>query len=112
MPRQRRQLWQGHTGVAPLCSLLAARVGMRTPAQPGAWLVHMCMCAGTLKVIDFGLARRYVNDAGEVMPPRAVASFRGSTMYASVTAHADQELAPRDDLWSWLYCVVELMEGE
>ncbi|EFJ45567.1 hypothetical protein VOLCADRAFT_118310 [Volvox carteri f. nagariensis] len=35
----------------------------------------------------------------------------GSTTYASVHAHAEQDLGRRDDLWSWLYCTIELLEG-
>ncbi|KXZ54417.1 hypothetical protein GPECTOR_5g71 [Gonium pectorale] len=60
---------------------------------------------------DFGLARRYLDDAGEVLPERTDTSFRGSTTYASVYAHAEQDLGRRDDLWSWLYCTIELLEG-
>ncbi len=62
-------------------------------------------------IIDFGLARRYTDDAGDVLPERTDTSFRGSTTYASVHAHLGQDLGRRDDLWSWLYCVVELLEG-
>ncbi|KAG2452875.1 hypothetical protein HYH02_002219 [Chlamydomonas schloesseri] len=66
---------------------------------------------GTWKVIDFGLARRYLDDLGEVLPERTDTSFRGSTTYASVNAHAEADLGRRDDLWSWLYCTIELLEG-
>ncbi len=68
--------------------------------------------AGEWKVIDFGLARRYLDEAGEVLPERHDTAFRGSTTYASVFAHAGQDLGRRDDLWSWFYCVVEMVEGE
>ncbi|GIL69426.1 hypothetical protein Vretifemale_360 [Volvox reticuliferus] len=66
---------------------------------------------GMWKVIDFGLARRYLGDGGDVLPERTDTSFRGSTTYASVHAHAEQDLGRRDDLWSWLYCTIELLEG-
>lgn len=69
--------------------------------------------AGTWKIIDFGLARRYTSEeTGAVLPQRPDAAFRGSTTYASVHAHAEQDLGRRDDLWSWLYCLVELLDGE
>ena len=42
---------------------------------------------------------------------RPDAAFRGSTTYASLNAHAGEDLGRRDDLWSWLYCVAELAEG-
>jgi tau tubulin kinase len=68
---------------------------------PGSWLL-----------IDFGLARRYTDEAGSHLPQRSDASFRGSTTYASVHAHKDEDLSRRDDLWSWLYMLAELLEGE
>lgn len=49
--------------------------------MPGAW-----------HVIDFGLARRYVDDSGLVMPARAETAFRGSTTYASISAHDGEDL--------------------
>ena len=50
-------------------------------------------CIGTLKVIDFGLSKKYVDDAGSIMAQRAgKAGFRGSTAYASLYAHEEQEL--------------------
>jgi hypothetical protein len=49
---------------------------------------------------------------GELLPARSDASFRGSTTYASLNAHAGEDLGRRDDLWSWLFVVVELAEGE
>lgn len=73
---------------------------------------HAVLCrAGEWKIIDFGLARRYTDDAGDVLPERTDTAFRGSTTYASVFAHQEQDLGRRDDLWSWLYCVVELLDG-
>lgn len=64
-------------------------------------------------LVDFGLARRYVtNEAGSHAPERAEASFRGSTTYASVHAHQQRDLSRRDDLWSWLYMLVELITGK
>jgi len=62
-------------------------------------------------LVDFGLARRFVDDEGELLPERHDASFRGSTTYASVHAHLDQDLSRRDDLWSWLYILVEITDG-
>lgn len=73
---------------------------------------HPLAAAGEWKVIDFGLARRYLDETGEVLPERHDTAFRGSTTYASVFAHAGQDLGRRDDLWSWFYCVVEMVEGE
>jgi serine/threonine protein kinase len=88
-------------------------------------------------VIDFGLARRYVQDARtnpfsesgssvlvpdakipsglppgtRIRPPRAQVGFRGTARYASVHSHAGEDLGRRDDLWSLLYSLVEMVVG-
>lgn len=43
---------------------------------------------------------------------RTNAKFRGSSKYASVHALREQDQSRRDDLWSLLYVLVELVEGE
>ncbi|KAL4529792.1 hypothetical protein Ndes2526B_g04583 [Nannochloris sp. 'desiccata'] len=71
-----------------------------TSAKDGSWML-----------IDFGLARLYLDEKNEVLPPRQDAGFRGSTTYASLNAHEDKDLGRRDDLWSWFYVLVEMIEG-
>jgi tau tubulin kinase len=63
-------------------------------------------------LIDFGLARKYVDEDGKPMAKRTDTAFRGSTTYASVYAHRNEDLSRRDDLWSWFYMLLELVEGE
>lgn len=58
-------------------------------------------------LIDFGLAKRYVDSNGTHVEPTAAGGFRGSTTYASINAHLGSEQSRRDDLWSWLYMVLE-----
>lgn len=86
----------------------------------------------TVYMLDFGLARQYVNDRNEVRLPRPVAGFRGTVRYASVTAHKNrvcnfrvlssvlsppkdgfcfQEMSRHDDLWSLFYMLVEFLHG-
>jgi serine/threonine protein kinase len=62
-------------------------------------------------IIDFGLARQIINDDGTVMPERTTQGFRGSTVYASVAAHAGKDVGRKDDLWSWVYVLAELIDG-
>ena len=49
-------------------------------------------CNTTRKVymLDFGLARQYVNQNGEVRAPRTAAGFRGTVRYASINAHRNK----------------------
>ena len=62
-------------------------------------------------IIDFGLSRKYLDSNGEVRPPRQNAGFRGTARYASIYSHASKDLAPRDDLWSVLYLLIEFVAG-
>jgi tau tubulin kinase len=64
-----------------------------------------------LYIIDFGLCKMYREASGTVLPPKAQAQFRGTSMYASVHSHLHESLAPRDDLWSMLYVVLDFMRG-
>ncbi|CAG9462152.1 unnamed protein product [Pedinophyceae sp. YPF-701] len=62
-------------------------------------------------LIDLGLARRYREDDGKHVARRPSASFRGSSVYASASALAGGDMGRRDDLWSLLYILVELVTG-
>uniref|UniRef100_A0A914CVT8 non-specific serine/threonine protein kinase n=1 Tax=Acrobeloides nanus TaxID=290746 RepID=A0A914CVT8_9BILA len=63
-------------------------------------------------ISDFGLCRPYKDSEDEVKQPREKAQFRGTTRYASLTAHNEQEQSPKDDLESWLYMIIEFMTGD
>ncbi|ESO02080.1 hypothetical protein HELRODRAFT_65295 [Helobdella robusta] len=62
-------------------------------------------------MLDYGLARQYVNQYGEVRQPRTAAGFRGTVRYASVNAHKNKEMGRHDDLWSLFYMIVEFITG-
>jgi serine/threonine protein kinase len=63
-------------------------------------------------LIDFGLARRYLSRTdGAVIVARERAGFVGTTKYASLNAHEGRELGRRDDLFSWIFSLFELMTG-
>ena len=64
-----------------------------------------------LYLIDLGLAKRYETEPPPTGADARPASFRGSTTYASINAHAEEEQGPRDDLWSLLYMLAECHEG-
>lgn len=56
---------------------------------------------GEWRIIDFGIARRFVDDAGQPLPKREdFGEFRGSTTYASIHAHLKQDLGAA--LWNIL----------
>lgn len=62
----------------------------------------------TVFLLDFGLARQYVDRNGNLRPPRTVVGFRGTVRYASLNAHLRRDLGRHDDLWSLVYMLVEL----
>lgn len=41
-------------------------------------------------MLDFGLARQYLNAKGEIRSPRNAAGFRGTVRYAALTAHKNK----------------------
>ncbi|WKY04023.1 hypothetical protein Q1695_005196 [Nippostrongylus brasiliensis] len=60
---------------------------------------------------DFGLARKYVDKNGKLIPARKDVGWRGTTRYGSLVAHERQDLSRRDDVESWFYMSVEMTRG-
>ena len=79
--------------------------------KPSNFVLGYGMESMTCFIIDFGLVRRYRFTTGEVKQARSNAGFRGTTRYASLAAHRHQELGPVDDLWSFLFMLVEFITG-
>ncbi|OHT13907.1 CK1 family protein kinase [Tritrichomonas foetus] len=78
--------------------------------KPGNFLIRPYR-KHPLCFIDFGLARKYITETGEVKPPRKNPGYTGTMRYASLTAHDEKELSRRDDLISWFYSMIELSAG-
>jgi len=62
-------------------------------------------------LIDFGLAKPFLDRDGAILPPRPRPGLRGSPRYASLESHRGAELSPRDDGWSLYYTLVEIADG-
>ncbi|OHS99259.1 hypothetical protein TRFO_08512 [Tritrichomonas foetus] len=78
--------------------------------KPGNFLIRpdrkMPIC-----LIDFGLSRRYADrETGNPIAPRNDPGFIGTCSFASVNAHEGKELGRRDDIFSWFYTVIEMVE--
>lgn len=76
------------------------------------------MCVGrapndlrSLYILDWGLCRRFMNDQGKIHRPRVRAAFRGTPRYASANALNDIDQGRVDDMWSWMFTIVELTAG-
>ncbi|PIC45414.1 hypothetical protein B9Z55_005442 [Caenorhabditis nigoni] len=65
-----------------------------------------------LKLLDYGLVRRYKEADGEWRPHRAKAGFRGTQRYVSTRVHRRLEQTPADDMVSLMYTAFELLAGE
>ncbi|KAH7722631.1 Protein kinase domain containing protein [Aphelenchoides avenae] len=59
-------------------------------------------------LLDFGLCRKYLDEYGFLRPPRMKTKFRGTNLYAPLSAHLNREECRKDDLESWLYQQIEL----
>lgn len=62
-------------------------------------------------IIDYGLARRFRYENGEMKPPRQHIGFRGTLRYVSLRMHKKLESGPVDDLISLFYAFIELIYG-
>ena len=63
-------------------------------------------------VVDFGIAKQFVEKDGSLKPKRQIAEFRGTTLYASPFAHVKEDQCQRDDLYSMMFVFFDLICGK
>ncbi|KAI6208039.1 Protein kinase domain-containing protein [Aphelenchoides besseyi] len=65
-------------------------------------------------LLDFGIARKYMADDSDssMKTPRSTVNFKGTVRYASLSCHRNKEMGPKDDVESWFYMIVELMNPQ
>lgn len=78
--------------------------------KPGNFLIRPVR-KHPICIIDFGLARKFIDKDGKIKPPRKHPGYTGTYRYASLNAHDEKELSRRDDLISWFYSMVHLADG-
>ncbi|KAM3137169.1 hypothetical protein pb186bvf_010715 [Paramecium bursaria] len=66
----------------------------------------------SIYLIDFGLAKHYINSKGEHIQFVKKAGLIGTARYASVSAHEEMEQGRRDDLESIAYILIYLATGQ
>uniref|UniRef100_A0A0R3S362 Protein kinase domain-containing protein n=1 Tax=Elaeophora elaphi TaxID=1147741 RepID=A0A0R3S362_9BILA len=67
--------------------------------------------ANVIYVLDFGIARRYIEkDSKAIRLPRKMVRFLGTVRFASRSCHRSREQCRRDDLESWMYMLIEFTE--
>ncbi|KAK8835651.1 hypothetical protein M9Y10_042366 [Tritrichomonas musculus] len=78
--------------------------------KPGNFLIRPNR-QNPIVLIDFGLSRRFADrDTGKPLPPRHNPGFIGTCSFASLNAHEGKELGRRDDIFSWIYTVIEMVD--
>ena len=77
--------------------------------KPGNFLIRADRKT-PIVLIDYGLSIPYLKD-GKHIRFRQQVGFTGTCRYASLHAHEGLELSRRDDLISWFYSVIELVDG-
>jgi serine/threonine protein kinase len=79
--------------------------------KPGNFLLRSS-ADNPVCLIDFGLCRSYIDsNTGHHRPLNTDCSFVGTSRYASLNSHDHLELSRRDDLISWFYSSIELLNG-
>ncbi len=61
-------------------------------------------------IVDFGLAKKHLNDIGIPYPERGNADFRGTVSFASLNAHLKKDLSRRDDMWSFYFVILDFLQ--
>lgn len=61
-------------------------------------------------LVDFGLAKRHLDDSGKPFPERTYADFRGTVSFASLNAHLLKDLSRRDDMWSFYFVILDFLQ--
>ena len=61
-------------------------------------------------IVDFGLAKKHLDNQKNPVQQRQKADFRGTVSFASLNAHNNIDLARRDDLWSLYFVILDFLE--
>ncbi|GMS83637.1 hypothetical protein PENTCL1PPCAC_30486, partial [Pristionchus entomophagus] len=61
-------------------------------------------------ILDFGIARKFVNKDNVLKTPREKARFKGTVKFASLACHRNIELSPKDDCESWFYLMLDVIQ--
>ena len=65
-----------------------------------------------IRIIDFGLAKSYLDENGEHLPKKRERYFRGNMIFASKNAYNLYTQSRRDDLISLCYLLIFLIDGD
>ncbi|KIY49665.1 kinase-like protein [Fistulina hepatica ATCC 64428] len=80
--------------------------------KPDNFLMGIASRGNQVNIIDFGLAKRFINLASRRhIPYQRGAEYAGTTRYMSIHAHRRMEQSRRDDLESFAYVLLYFLRG-
>jgi serine/threonine protein kinase len=79
--------------------------------KPANFLMNFSLPHETVKLVDFGLAKKYLDDRGNHIPYRTSVPRVGSLRYMSKNIHKGIEASCRDDIASIGYVIIYLFVG-
>ena len=77
--------------------------------KPSNFAIGRDDASSRVYLIDFGLAKKHLQQNGIPVPRRSQCDFRGTVTYASLNVHERKDMARRDDLWSFYFCILEFL---
>uniref|UniRef100_A0A0N4Z6P0 non-specific serine/threonine protein kinase n=1 Tax=Parastrongyloides trichosuri TaxID=131310 RepID=A0A0N4Z6P0_PARTI len=77
--------------------------------KPGNFCIGIKDKVRNIYLLDFGMARKFLNDKGELKRPRRTVNFKGTLKFAPIRLHQGREYSRKDDFESWFYMLEDLI---
>ncbi|CAD5212444.1 unnamed protein product [Bursaphelenchus okinawaensis] len=77
--------------------------------KPANYAVGLDEQAHVIYILDFGIARKFVKNDGELKTPREGIGFKGTVRFASISCHMGHDVGPIDDVESWFYLLLDIL---
>ncbi|CAD6186075.1 unnamed protein product [Caenorhabditis auriculariae] len=78
--------------------------------KPANYAVGLGEAESIVYMLDFGIAKTFLDQGGQHKTPRKKVRFLGTLRYASRACHKQLEQGRKDDLECWLYMLFEIMD--
>ena len=96
-----------------LISYFHERQFLHRDIKPDNFLVGTGNKSDTVYIIDYGLAKKYIEPkTGLHIPFKKGKALTGTARYASLNTHLGYEQSRRDDLEGFIYVIIYLFKGK